>query len=254
MIVWILKTDTINQYNKDLTMKEKEILLGNIDYSKCPKCGVGRKFNTTECHRCGVIFSKAFATLEKKIKEEYSLLERPAKTSVKTPIYSKSHKDNKMIVCPSCSKEVSIDAKLCRYCGTSIHMKQVKGRSRQGWIGFFILIICAAFFLYYYITEYQKHSNVIEIQKIVYREAWPFSVSKGVLSCEKGPIVLFQANGRTYGLNELAVGKGYPKIDQILLTDQEAKKELSKTGVSSDVPFPKANIKPILEKGLRLCK
>ncbi|MEA2249923.1 MAG: hypothetical protein QOG70_165 [Solirubrobacteraceae bacterium] len=62
-------------------------------------------------------------------------------------------------------------------------------------------------------------SHTITITKRSFHGTWPFTVSKGRMSCKSygrgiGEVT-FRARGRTYGLNGLALQAGYPRPDPI---------------------------------------
>jgi len=59
-----------------------------------------------------------------------------------------------------------------------------------------------------------RPSNEREISSGEYGKKWPFSVERGILSCENNE-VLFTANGTTYGVNGTAKGRGRPGIEAI---------------------------------------
>lgn len=76
-------------------------------------------------------------------------------------------------------------------------------------------------------------------------EAWPFSVSEGVLDCEgSGGVgaVTFEANGTTYAVNGVAKDQGAgADIEEIWLDDPT-------------IPGAKKSISPIIDRGLALCE
>jgi Protein of unknown function (DUF2511) len=75
-------------------------------------------------------------------------------------------------------------------------------------------------------------------------EAWPFSVSEGVLHCEgSGGVgaVTFEANGTTYAVN------GFAK-------DQDAGADIEPIWVADPaIPGAKKSMAPIIDRGLALC-
>ena len=88
----------------------------------------------------------------------------------------------------------------------------------------------------------------IMITESEFGERWPFTISRGTLSCTpsgKFGIVTFTANGKTYAVNGIAKGhakqNGWREIDEIWK-------------VNPSFPGTKINMHPIIEKGLSLCK
>jgi hypothetical protein len=70
-------------------------------------------------------------------------------------------------------------------------------------------------------------------------EEWPLTVSNGLLRCEHGSEVTFQADGTSYTLNRSASHGAYSDIGPLLLD--------AGGGVTKDLG-------PLVERGLRLCK
>ncbi|MEA2255070.1 MAG: hypothetical protein QOG35_1115 [Solirubrobacteraceae bacterium] len=85
-------------------------------------------------------------------------------------------------------------------------------------------------------------SRTITISKRSFHGTWPFTVSKGRLSCKSHGRgigeVTFRARGRTYGLNGLALQAGFPRPNPIW----------KRAGYGLRV-----NIGDVLERGLALC-
>ncbi len=70
---------------------------------------------------------------------------------------------------------------------------------------------------------------------------WPLTVTSGVVRCEGAGEVYFEAQGTTYAVNGLALGRDRaPEIDRIWAPDPELK------GLKIDIG-------PIIDKGLDLC-
>ena len=74
-------------------------------------------------------------------------------------------------------------------------------------------------------------------------EEWPLTVNSGELWCvERHRAVIFAANGGgTYAVNQAGQDLGYPPIDPIRREDP-------------DIPGVGANLNPLLERGLDLCR
>ena len=74
---------------------------------------------------------------------------------------------------------------------------------------------------------------------------WPLTVSEGVVRCQERdgrPLVTFVTpDARVYGVNGAAVSRGLPRIDPIWRRDP-------------DLPGGRADISPLLERGLSLCE
>jgi len=80
----------------------------------------------------------------------------------------------------------------------------------------------------------------MEINKTQFGEDWPFSVNKGILSCEGQGIVTFIANKKIYAVNGLADAARYKNIDEIWLNGKDSYQ-------------PKIGLGPIINEGLKLC-
>ena len=101
-----------------------------------------------------------------------------------------------------------------------------------------------------------------ELSKENYGEKWPFTVSSGVVDCHANQIT-FTANGKTYGINGIAVGTNkYLNIGSIWKDDPEfyelakaiKKDDESLDDVVKDLGGPtKIDIGPIIDAGLTLC-
>ena len=74
-----------------------------------------------------------------------------------------------------------------------------------------------------------------------YGKAWPLTVDEGIVSCEGAGEVYFEAEGTTYAVNGLALGRdNAPEIDRIWAPDPQIK------GLKIDIG-------PIIDTGLELC-
>ncbi len=105
------------------------------------------------------------------------------------------------------------------------------------------------------------------ISKEQYGNKWPFTVSEGKLKCiqyeteginqEMIQGVIFETNGKTYGLNGTAKSwgrkLGYAKVDEIWADDTIQMDQLIKAGVPIENAKMKVNIGQILDEGLELC-
>ncbi len=69
-------------------------------------------------------------------------------------------------------------------------------------------------------------------------DEWPLTVPEGLLRCDAGSEVTFQADGTTYTLNRPAADSAHSSIGPLLLDGGG--------GGTKD-------IRPLLERGLRLC-
>ncbi|HEX2296249.1 MAG TPA: DUF2511 domain-containing protein [Actinomycetota bacterium] len=75
-----------------------------------------------------------------------------------------------------------------------------------------------------------------------YGKDWPLTVDEGIVSCEGAGEVYFEAEGTTYAVNGLALGRYRgPQIDRIWAADPEIK------GLKIDIG-------PIIDTGLELCE
>ncbi|HEX2043404.1 MAG TPA: DUF2511 domain-containing protein [Acidimicrobiales bacterium] len=69
-------------------------------------------------------------------------------------------------------------------------------------------------------------------------EEWPVTVPSGILRCERGSEITFQADGTTYTLNRPSAHGAYRDVGPILVD--------AGNGTKKDP-------RPLLERGLRLC-
>jgi hypothetical protein len=69
-------------------------------------------------------------------------------------------------------------------------------------------------------------------------ERWPFKVSSGLLRCERGSEVTFQADGTSYTLTRGVVNGAHADVGSLLLD--------ASGGAEKDLG-------PLVERGLRLC-
>lgn len=83
-----------------------------------------------------------------------------------------------------------------------------------------------------------------EVSLAKMKDAWPFTLDKGVLRCESS-LVTFSANGKTYAVNGSAKTKGRTAG----WTDV---REIWKDNPA--IPGTKISIGPMITKGLELCK
>lgn len=107
-----------------------------------------------------------------------------------------------------------------------------------------------------------------KITKEQYGAKWPFTVSEGTLKCiqydaedvnpEMIQGVIFETNGKIYGLNGTAKswGKklGYAKIEEIWADDTIQINQLISAGVSRENAMVKMDIGIIIDEGLKLSK
>jgi hypothetical protein len=84
----------------------------------------------------------------------------------------------------------------------------------------------------------------IKIQVKDFPNNWPFTVSEGILRCDKQAII-FVSNGETYAVNGIAraigIKKGWKEIDKIWKEDPKIRNL-------------KMSLSPIIDRGLDLCK
>lgn len=70
---------------------------------------------------------------------------------------------------------------------------------------------------------------------------WPLTVDEGIVRCEGAGEVYFEAAGKTYAVNGMAIGMSdLPEIDPIWADDPE------REGL-------KISVHPIIDRGLSLC-
>ena len=81
----------------------------------------------------------------------------------------------------------------------------------------------------------------IEISQQTFEGKWPFTVESGTLSCKQRFYVVFEANGKEYGINGSAKSKGYDHPRPIWREAPEGE------------PGPSVYIGDILDRGLELC-
>ena len=103
----------------------------------------------------------------------------------------------------------------------------------------------------------------LEITKQQYGAKWPFTVASGQLECVN-KAVIFHAKGKSYALNDVAKKKGFAPIEEIGKEDIAMFKMAAAIAKTEHKPVAELiktmklptqiNIKPILERGLRLCK
>ncbi len=245
-----------------------------IDYSKCPKCGAAREFNTTGCSQCGIEFSKEFDSIQTDTLTNLSqsiILSQIANPKKSSASKTKQQKKATVTLCPACKQKITKKGP-CPKCGLSPKKQKIKRDFTHGRTGRLFLMLFFVIFIKLFVIDIvgqlsektdkqQPHenitrniqNNITSISKTDFGKSWPFTVSQGLLSCERGPILLFQTNGKTYGLNAFATENGYKNIDEIRLTHQEIKKALIKAGLSPEDTFPKVPLGPIIDKGLTLC-
>ena len=74
-------------------------------------------------------------------------------------------------------------------------------------------------------------------------EEWPLTVDSGIVRCEAGTQVVFEANGETYAVNGTAMTQlpDLPRIDEIWAD-------------SPDIAGLKVDIGPVIDTGLDLCE
>lgn len=90
----------------------------------------------------------------------------------------------------------------------------------------------------------------INLRAADFKDTWNLSVSKGRLHCKQGPVyngqprpyVLFDANGKTYGVNGAAMGKGGYADARTLLA-----------GEAGEVPYDLKMLDVLLKSGLEMC-
>jgi hypothetical protein len=82
------------------------------------------------------------------------------------------------------------------------------------------------------------------ISRAQFGDDWPFTVTEGLLRCDRGTFVVFVANGKTYAINGSAKGaanrEGYVDFESIWRPDE--------------TPGLKVSISPVIEAGLKLCQ
>lgn len=89
-------------------------------------------------------------------------------------------------------------------------------------------------------------THEVRVTQSEFGERWPFSVPEGTLRCEgssQAGAVIFEAEGRVYGVNGTAKSRGLPGIEPIWLADPAAE------GLGL-----KKNVGPIIQRGLQLCE
>ena len=90
-------------------------------------------------------------------------------------------------------------------------------------------------------------------------EAWPFTVSEGVLSCSGASAVTFTANGVTYAVNGMASTAGFADIEPIWKFNWSMYEEIAKAlnitaqEAKAQVGPVRINIGPIIDTGFALC-
>ena len=115
-------------------------------------------------------------------------------------------------------------------------------------IKFFVAIVLLAF-------ASIAQSKSLHITSKDFGDKWPFTVTKGELSCNGNDAVTFKTNGIIYGVNGRALSKGYPRINPIWKDDQKMIEWLKEQMPGEKITSPpKISIGPVLEKGLTLCK
>ncbi len=103
-----------------------------------------------------------------------------------------------------------------------------------------------------------SHAATLYIQQSEFGEQWPFTVSEGTLECVDYAVIFHARSGR-YGLNGLAISKGYAEVDPIRRTDPRqrdmAEKAKQLSGPTARVLRQATSIDlgPVLTKGLGLC-
>lgn len=97
-----------------------------------------------------------------------------------------------------------------------------------------------------------KHSKLISKKEF---KIWPFTVESGILRCESGIYITFEANGKIYRVNGAAgTNNKVNDIEEIWAIDEKQKKELMDIGVSEKNATTRINIGEILDFGQTLCK
>lgn len=82
--------------------------------------------------------------------------------------------------------------------------------------------------------------NRARVTRAQFGDAWPLTVNSGEVECINKYIVVFHApNGKTYGLNGISFGHGYPRIHPIWRDNPR-------------IPGSKVNIGPLIQFGLSL--
>lgn len=79
----------------------------------------------------------------------------------------------------------------------------------------------------------------------VARGDWPLTVTEGVVRCQesggRAVVTFVTPEGKIYGLNAGADAQGLPRIDPIWRREPDA-------------PGARADLSPVLDRGLRLCE
>ena len=84
--------------------------------------------------------------------------------------------------------------------------------------------------------------NEAFMSRAEYGRDWPLTVPSGIVRCEGAGEVYFEAEGTTYAVNGLALGRDRaPEIDRIWAPDPDFK------GLKIDIG-------PIIDRGLDLCE
>jgi len=144
--------------------------------------------------------------------------------------------------CRECGKEVSTQAKTCPSCGCGSPTRTGIG------LGGSLLAIAGLFILIAVLSEIPSSppppsivkNTSVAIQKSMYGENWPFTVSSGVLECRNYEVT-FKAEGMTFAVNGQATAKGkYQELEKIWKDDPKFK------GL-------KISVGDIIDKGLKLC-
>jgi hypothetical protein len=94
-------------------------------------------------------------------------------------------------------------------------------------------------------ADQSKNDHSIQVQRPDFGKDWPLTVDSGTLACEGSNgigAVTFESSGITYGLNGVALQKGYPKVDPIWAANTELGLGLKK------------DIGVLIDRGLELCK
>lgn len=107
---------------------------------------------------------------------------------------------------------------------------------------FFVILMCL--FLLLTSPAFASSARQKVIRQSDYGDKWAFTVSNGILSCvnpgDKYPAITFTTDNKTYAINGIAKGLGYPDIDPIW------KDNPNTSGL-------KVNISPFIQRGLSLC-
>lgn len=90
----------------------------------CPNCEKEIENNITQCPYCGCHFSVRI--VPKSVQISAPIIEEYSKRKNKKKIQSEIQETTTVQECPRCSKQIAVDARFCKWCGSTLSQTQEK--------------------------------------------------------------------------------------------------------------------------------